>query len=90
MKEILKSLTAGESLTDNEIEIAMEHLFSDEITDSEISAFLIGLKTKGETVDEIAGLVKGIRAQALPFNKKIPNVMDNCGTGGDGVKSFQY
>jgi anthranilate phosphoribosyltransferase len=88
MKEILKSLTAGEALTDNEIKIAMEHLFSDEITDSEISAFLIALKTKGETVDEIAGLVKGIRAQALPFNKKIPNVMDNCGTGGDGVKSF--
>ncbi len=88
MKDILTSLTAGEALTDQEIKIAMEHLFSDEISDSEISAFLIGLKTKGETVDEIAGLVKGIRAQALSFNKKIPNVMDNCGTGGDGVKSF--
>src|SRR4051794_4489590 len=88
MKEILKSLTAGEALTDNEIEIAMKHLFSDVITDSEIAAFLIALKTKGETVDEIAGLVKGIRAQALPFNKKIPNVMDNCGTGGDGSSSF--
>ena len=72
MKEILKRLTAGEALTDQEIKIAMEHLFSDEITDSEISAFLIGLKTKGETVDEIAGLVKGIRAHALPFKKKIP------------------
>ena len=88
MKDILTSLTAGEALTDQEIEIAMEHLFSDKISDSEIAAFLIGLKTKGETVDEIAGLVKGIRAQALSFNKKIPNVMDNCGTGGDGVKSF--
>ena len=41
----------------------MKHLFSDEITDSEISAFLIGLKIKGETIDEIAGLVKGIRAK---------------------------
>ena len=66
----------------------MEHLFSDDITDSEISAFLIGLKAKGETVGEIAGLVDGIRANALPFKKIIPNVMDNCGTGGDGVKSF--
>ena len=46
MKEILKSLTAGEALTDNEIEIAMEHLFSDVITDSEISAFLNCFKDK--------------------------------------------
>jgi len=88
MKEILQRLTERESLTDNDIEIAMERLFSDDITDSEISAFLIGLKTKGETVNEIAGLVNGIRAKALPFKRKIPNVMDNCGTGGDGVKSF--
>ena len=36
----------------------MKHLFSDEVTDSEISAFLIGLKMKGETIEEIAGLVK--------------------------------
>ncbi|MCQ6274222.1 anthranilate phosphoribosyltransferase [Bacillus sp. V3B] len=88
MKEILERLTAKESLTDHDIEVAVKHLFSDEITDSEIAAFLIGLKTKGETVGEIAGLVNGIRAKALPFKKKIPNVMDNCGTGGDGVKSF--
>ncbi|WP_338452156.1 anthranilate phosphoribosyltransferase [Niallia oryzisoli] len=88
MKEILVRLTAGEALTDQEIKKAMERLFSDDITDSEISAFLIGLKTKGETVDEIAGLVNGIRANALKFKKKFPDVMDNCGTGGDGVKSF--
>ena len=47
----------------------MGHLFSEDITDSEISAFLIGLKAKGETVGEIAGLVDGIRANSLPFKK---------------------
>lgn len=88
MKEILERLTARESLSENEITTAMEYLFSEQVTDSEISAFLIGLKTKGETVEEIAGLVNGIRSKSLPFRKKIPNVMDNCGTGGDGVKSF--
>lgn len=88
MKEILVRLTSGEELTNQEIKQAMERLFSEDITDSEISAFLIGLKTKGETVGEIAGLVNGIRANALKFKKRFPDVMDNCGTGGDGVKSF--
>ncbi|WP_071395235.1 anthranilate phosphoribosyltransferase [Bacillus tuaregi] len=88
MKDILVRLTSGETLTNFEINQAMERLFSDDVSDSEISAFLIGLKAKGETVEEIAGLVKGIRAKALPFKKKFANVMDNCGTGGDGVKSF--
>ena len=88
MKEIIERLTIGEELNKQEIETAMGHLFSDDITDSEISAFLIGLKAKGETVGEIAGLVDGIRANSLPFKKVIPNVMDNCGTGGDGLKTF--
>ncbi len=88
MKEILVRLTAGEALTDREIQLATERLFSDDITDSEIAAFLIGLKTKGETVEEIAGLVNGIRANSLKFKKKFANSLDNCGTGGDGVKSF--
>jgi len=88
MKEILFRLTAGEALTDKEIQLATERLFSDDITDSEISAFLIGLKTKGETVEEIAGLVNGIRANSLKFKKKFADCLDNCGTGGDGVKSF--
>ena len=88
MKEIIERLTIGEELNKQEIETAMGHLFSEDITDSEISAFLIGLKAKGETVGEIAGLVDGIRANSLPFKKVIPNVMDNCGTGGDGLKTF--
>lgn len=58
------------------------------MTDSEIAAFLIGLKTKGETVEEIVGLVQAVREKSLTFSKKVANVMDNCGTGGDGSKSF--
>ena len=88
MKEILEKLISGNELSRRQLEVAIEHLFSEDITDSEISAFLIGLKAKGETVGEIAGLVDGLRANALPFKKVFPNVMDNCGTGGDGLKTF--
>lgn len=87
MREILSRLAEKKSLTEQEIKMAIDHMFSDEVTDSEISAFLIGLKMKGETIEEIAGLVKGIRANALPF-KKVPGSLDNCGTGGDGLKTF--
>ncbi|KAB2338106.1 anthranilate phosphoribosyltransferase [Cytobacillus depressus] len=88
MNLILQKISDGVSLSENEINEATEYLFTNEITDSEIAALLIGLKTKGETVEEIVGLAKALRGKSLTFNKKIPNVMDNCGTGGDGSKSF--
>jgi anthranilate phosphoribosyltransferase len=88
MKEYLEQLTEQRSLTESEMEQAVQQLFSEEISDSEMAAFLIGLKIKGETVDEIIGLVKVMRDYALPFPKQIPAVIDNCGTGGDGSKSF--
>lgn len=88
MRTYLQRLSEGESLSQNEMQEAMEQLFSPETTDSEIAAFLMCLKTKGETTEEIVGLVNVLREKALPFSLKIPNVMDNCGTGGDGSKSF--
>lgn len=88
MKEILLQLTNKISLTEEEMHEAVAHLFSAEITDSEIAAFLVSLKVKGETVREIATFVQALRAQSLTFNSTVPNLMDNCGTGGDGSKSF--
>ncbi|RSD26201.1 anthranilate phosphoribosyltransferase [Mesobacillus subterraneus] len=88
MKQYLEKLTEGKSLTECEMENAAQELFTKDLTDSEIASFLTGLKSKGETTEEVSGLVKAIRNHALPFTKKIPNVLDNCGTGGDGSKSF--
>jgi anthranilate phosphoribosyltransferase len=88
MKQYLQRLANRESLSEEEMEKAVHYLLSEEcISDSEIAAFLIALKTKGETVDEIAGLVKAIRSNSIAF-RPIQNVMDNCGTGGDGSSSF--
>lgn len=88
MKHYLEKLILGKSLMEWEIEEAVQQLFTQDITDSEIAAFLTGLKSKGETAEEVSGLVKAIRKHSLTFSKKIPNVLDNCGTGGDGSSSF--
>ncbi|MCP8617980.1 anthranilate phosphoribosyltransferase [Salirhabdus salicampi] len=88
MKTYLNKLSNNENLTKDEMVDASRLLFAEDITDSEIAAFLMTLKTKGETPDEIAGLVEVLRAHALRFNKTFPGVMDNCGTGGDGSQSF--
>ena len=88
MKLYLQKLMNRQSLSYEEMKTATELMFLDEVADSELAAFLIALKLKGETVDEIAGLIETLLEQALPFPKDIKGVMDNCGTGGDGSSSF--
>ncbi|MRG87542.1 anthranilate phosphoribosyltransferase [Salinibacillus xinjiangensis] len=88
MKAYLESLSAGDNLTITEMTEAAEHLFADSVSDSEIAAFLMGLKLKGETPEEVAGLVEVLRRHALPFSKAYSGIIDNCGTGGDGSQSF--
>jgi anthranilate phosphoribosyltransferase len=88
MKNYLLQLADGGSFTEPQMKEAMDLLLGEEVSESEIAAFLMGLKSKGETVDEITGIVKGLKDNTLPFRKKFPNVIDNCGTGGDGSSSF--
>lgn len=88
MKFYLEKLLGKKSLAENEMEAAVQEFFTQDISDSEIAAFLTGLKAKGETADEISGLVKEIIKHSMNFTKNLPGVLDNCGTGGDGSKSF--
>lgn len=88
MKNFLLQLADGGSFTEPQMKEAMDCILGEEVSESEIAAFLMGLKSKGETVEEITGIVKGLKENTLPFRKKFPNVLDNCGTGGDGSSSF--
>jgi anthranilate phosphoribosyltransferase len=88
MKPYLQKLMAGEDLSFDEMAAAAGMLFSGEATDSEAGALLGLLALKGETADEIAGLVQAIRERSVPLQKITGSVMDNCGTGGDGSHSF--
>jgi anthranilate phosphoribosyltransferase len=88
MKNFLLQLAEGESFSEPQMKEAMDLILGEEVSESEIAAFLMGLKSKGETVEEITGIVKGLKENTLPFRKKFPQVLDNCGTGGDGSSSF--
>jgi len=74
-------------LTEEEAHAAMREIFSGESSPVLLSALLIGLRMKGETVDEIAGMARAMREYALKVEVEGP-LVDTCGTGGDGSGSF--
>ncbi|MGG1674616.1 anthranilate phosphoribosyltransferase [Neobacillus sp. NRS-1170] len=88
MKNYLLQLAERESFSESQMKEAVDFILGEEVSESEIAAFLMGLKSKGETVDEITGIVKAMKANTLNFKKRLPGVIDNCGTGGDGSSSF--
>jgi anthranilate phosphoribosyltransferase len=57
-------------------------------TDAQIAALLVGLRMKGETVEEIAGAAEAMRGKARALRTVHERVLDTCGTGGDGVGTF--
>jgi len=63
-------------------------MLSGEMAESEIEEFLLALKEKGETADEILGAAKAMRKLALKFDNSFPDIMDVCGTGGDGLSTL--
>ena len=88
MKDIFEKLAAQENLTEAEITAVAEKIFKGELSEAQIAAFLMALKIKGETPEEILGLVKTIKKNAAVIPSQTSDAMDNCGTGGD--KSFSF
>jgi anthranilate phosphoribosyltransferase len=88
MKPFLQKLTAGRDLTVDEARAAMDLIFSGQASQAQVGAFLAALRTKGETVEEIAGCARSMRAHCTPVATRHPVVVDTCGTGGDGAGTF--
>jgi anthranilate phosphoribosyltransferase len=83
----LQTLVAGRSLSADEAAEAMRAIMAGEVTPAQIAGFLMALRTKGETVDELEGLAR----TALAFSSAVrapADVMDTCGTGGDRSDTF--
>lgn len=88
MKQILKRVVEGQSLSMAEAEQVMGQIMSGEASASQIAALLTALSIKGEVPDEIAGFAKAMRRFATPVRPALDGVVDTCGTGGDGAKTF--
>jgi len=87
IKEAITALVSGNSLSADETAQVMEEIMQGEATPAQFGAFVIALRLKGETVDEIVGLARTMRARAIPVNVD-GLVVDTCGTGGDGAHTF--
>jgi anthranilate phosphoribosyltransferase len=87
IKESIAALVSGRSLTADDAAQVMEEIMQGEATPAQFGAFVTALRLKGETVDEIVGLARTMKARAIPVIIDEP-VVDTCGTGGDGSQTF--
>ena len=87
-KDAIAKLADRSSLTEQEAELVMLEIMDGAATPAQIAAYLMGLRLKGETVEEIAGSVRAMRARAIRIAVGDPLVVDTCGTGGDGAHTF--
>ena len=87
-KEYLEMVMCGENLSMQQSQDLQDQIFSGEIEPLQIAAFLCALRTKGETADELAGLVASLRSHVAVVNPKVKNLVDTCGTGGASAKTF--
>lgn len=87
MKDIIEKLISREDLEDHEMEETFDNIMSGLVNDTQIGAFLVTLRAKGEKPSEIACAARIMRDKALNVNVGF-DVMDTCGTGGDGASTF--
>ena len=87
MIEAIAKLVRCENLTEDEAAFAFEEIMRGDATPIQIAGFLVALRMKGETVDEITGFARTARAVATPIEIQ-GALLDTCGTGGDGLATF--
>ncbi|KQR33326.1 anthranilate phosphoribosyltransferase [Agrobacterium cavarae] len=87
LKPLIAKVANGESLNREEARQAFDILMSGEATPSQIGGFLMALRVRGETVDEIVGAVSSMRARMLPVSAP-EHAVDIVGTGGDGLGTY--
>ncbi len=88
LQESIKKLAEKQNLAQQEAEQALNEIMEGKATDAQIAAFLVALRMKGETVDEITACARIMREKANKISPKADFLVDTCGTGGDGANTF--
>lgn len=89
LKRFIAKVAEGQDLHEGEAEQAMAHIMEGEGLPTQIASFLTALRMKGETIQEITGFARTMRARAVRIRALDREcVVDTCGTGGDGVGTF--
>ncbi len=87
-KKLINKLVEANNLNAYEMTYAMNEIMSGNVTPAQIAAFLVALRMKGETIEEITQAVYVMKEKAIKINIKEKTIVDTCGTGGDKVNTF--
>ena len=88
MQSAIRAVTERRNLSAAQMSEVMRTIMTGEASAAQIGGFLVGLRMKGETVDEIAAAAGVMRELATPVTVDVPYLVDTCGTGGDGANTF--
>ncbi len=87
-KDHLATIISRTDLNQSQMAEMMSEIFDGKTTDAQVGAMMAALATKGETVEELAGAARAMRKKAHRIQAAAMPVVDTCGTGGDGLKTF--
>jgi len=88
IKQALARVADRLDLSTAEMQAVMRLIMTGQCTDAQIGAFLMGMRMKSETIDEIVGAALVMRELAAPVRIGVEHLVDTCGTGGDGMNIF--
>ncbi|WP_027709770.1 anthranilate phosphoribosyltransferase [Zooshikella ganghwensis] len=88
IKQAIAHVVDGHDLTTQQMHKVMTEVMTGQATDAQISGLLVGLRMKGEIVDELVGAAEVMRSLVQPVHLDLPDLIDTCGTGGDGSNIF--
>src|SRR3989344_9568285 len=85
IQEVISKLSEKKNLTENEAVNVMELIMEGKASTPQIKEFLLGLKSKGETIEEITACAKVMRSKSITIDPDSNHLVDTCGTGGDNL-----
>ncbi len=88
MREILEKIAEGEHLTREEAGLVLQAIIDEQLSAAQAGALLMGLRQKGETLEEINGFLDVLHTHMVKVTLKDRTAVDVCGTGGDGQSTF--